>query len=321
MNMKRILFLLMTLCIGQECVAQSACAAQRGVLGAFYLGSNQTVDGHAFCVELCFVVGHDANRTVCVQVVGHFAQLPAFVFKLFQRPGEQRGVVGLEVNLTTHRQNVCVLTQEVGCGQTVLCVAALGPGIAEVDVNTVCFAVFEDLGELDHVTVHEANVFQTHFANAFHSNDHGIGNLFNGYQKYVGVCFCGVCGETALAAAQLQIKLFMAGISFRPLAAKFLRVFIHKSCTLVHSGCKIGSFSHSHIKSHSKLKHTTSMGKHQSPKSLRNPKQFVNRPHFPLCKTHESRLLIFRLLYNLSKKLKIRYFPVTLPCQKRFNQL
>ena len=60
-------------------------------------------------VEFGFIIGHDALGTVFVQIVGDFGQGKATRGEFFQREGEQRGVVGFEVDLSALSQHLAGL--------------------------------------------------------------------------------------------------------------------------------------------------------------------------------------------------------------------
>ena len=198
-----------------------------------------------------------------MQVVRELADRPALAGELFYRPVKERAVVGFEPDLSAERQRVSVQAQESRRGQAEFGVPAFGPGIAEVDVDALCFTRGEELRQTRSVKIEEADVVKPSLQRALHGDDHRVRHLFDGYEQRVRHGGGGVCGEAALAAAELQLHMPESGEALQPLAAVFLGGIDQNVGAFLHSGGKIAPFSHSHGFSHSCQQNITFARKHQ----------------------------------------------------------
>ena len=68
----------------------------------------------------------------------------------------------------------------------------------------------------------------------------------NGDKEYFGISFGGIGGETAFAAAKLKPQLLVRREGFLPFAGHGFGLGYKCRACLLHSGKKIGLFSHSH---------------------------------------------------------------------------
>ena len=198
-------------------------------------------------MEFCLVVGHNAGNAVCVQVVFDLSQLPSLGIKLFDRPVKQRSVVGLKMYLAACRQKICVASQKTGCGESVLCITAFRPRVAEVYENALYLGIFEHLTQFESVHFNEADIFYPGITYSFHADDHRICDFFHGKQHRPRILLRCAGGKSALAAAELKPQFVVFGEAFSPCTLELLRVFYLHLRTLFHARDQVRFFSHSHI--------------------------------------------------------------------------
>ena len=187
-------------------------------------------------MEFCLVVGHHAAGAVGVKVIRHLAQFKAELGDLLLGESEEGGVVTLEVNLAALAQHLPVKLEEVAVGQTALGLIALGPGIAEVDVDAIDLAGGEEKGQLIGVGIHEEDVAQPRVAAALHSHHHGIGYHFDGEEQHVRFGGSGFGSEAALAAAELHAKLTGRGHQLAPMTAALIGIADQNRLAAFHTG-------------------------------------------------------------------------------------
>ena len=142
-----------------------------------------------------------------MQIPRHLRQREPELWDLLQRPLKQLVVVGLEVDLSSLGQHLPILFKKVPVGQPPFFLVALGPRVAEVDVQPVDLPVGEHIRQQRRVSVYEPYVPQPRVPRLLHGHHHGVRHLFHGNQQYLRLCRRGPHGEAALAAAQLHPQL------------------------------------------------------------------------------------------------------------------
>ena len=233
--------------VGQRRLVHTRRGACGHALGRFRLCRDDAVYREALRMELRLIIRHDADGAVHMQVVGLLRERPALVFKLFERPVEERGIVGLEMYLAAEREHVRVETQKAREGQAVLCIAALRPRVAEVYVDARRLAGGEHLRQRGGIPVDEADVGKPALAYALHRDYHRVRDLFHGEQQRAGHFGGGVRREAPLAAAKLDIEPFKAGDVLQPAPAVRGAVGYHQIRAFFHARRKVVPFSHSHM--------------------------------------------------------------------------
>ena len=142
-----------------------------------------------------------------MQIPRHLRQREPELRYFLQRPLKQLVVVGLEMDLSSLGQHLPILFKKVPVGQPPLFLVALGPRVAEVDVQPVDLPVGEHIRQQRSVSVHEPHVPQRRVPRLLHGHHHGVRHLLHGDQQHLRLCRRGPHGEAALAAAQLHPQL------------------------------------------------------------------------------------------------------------------
>ena len=204
------------------------------------------MNGRAECVKLFLIAGHDADRAVCVQVAGQLANLQPAGFKFSERPLEQAGVVGLEVNLALRAEDPLVFFQKSPEGQAALCIFLARPRVAEVQIEQVNFAVRKIILQFRCVDGEKKDVFQPHGERLFHGEQQSLLHLFHGDDQDIRLCRGGFHREFALAAADFQTQLLCTRQQGTPFAPKLRTVLNPDGGTGLHPRLQIVSLSHSH---------------------------------------------------------------------------
>ena len=105
------------------------------------------------------------------------------------------------MELASLGQNLSVLLEEIAVGQPPLFLVALGPGIAEVQVDPVHLAGGKHLRQQGGVGIDKADVLQPGVPGPLHGYHHGVGHLLHGDQQHVRLCRRCTGGEATLSAA------------------------------------------------------------------------------------------------------------------------
>ena len=183
-----------------------------------------------------------------MQIVRDVMQFEEAALHLGQRPVEELGVVGLEVDLAAELQHLFIFFEERVVRQPPLCVLFAGPRIAEVDVEQVDLVVGEERVDVRGVERDEKDVFQAHADRGLHREHQCIGHALDRDEQHVRLRRSRLDGEFALAAADLDAQLAAARHQAPPVAAQRLRLVDPDGFTGVHARLEIVSSSHSHGK-------------------------------------------------------------------------
>ena len=182
-----------------------------------------------------------------MQVAGHLRQPEAELRDLLQRPLEQLVVVRLEVDGAALGQHLPVFLQEVPVGQPPLLLVALGPRVAEVDIQPVDLALREHVRQQRGIAVHEPHVVYTGVPRLLHGHHHGVGYLFHGNEQHIRLRCRRAHRKAALAAAQFHPQLTGGGHQLPPPSAHGEGVFNKVHTAGFHSGSQVFLFAHPHI--------------------------------------------------------------------------
>ena len=131
-------------------------------------------------------------------------------------------------------------------GQAALFLIALGPGVAEIDIDPGYLAGGEQLRQPGGIGINEEHVLQTLIHGALHGNHHGIRYLFHGDEQGVRLCLGRARCEATLAAAQLHLQIFCLGVQLPPMAPQILRTADPAISAGFHAGMQVLLFSHTH---------------------------------------------------------------------------
>ena len=153
------------------------------------------------------IIRHHAHGAACVEVPGHIRQGEAKLRDLLHGPIKELIVVGFEMNLSAALQHLAVFFQEIPVGQPALFLVALGPGIAEINVQAIHLARGEQLRQQGGVRIDEEHIFQPLTDDPLHGHHHGVRHLLHGNEQRVRPGLRRSGGEAALAAAQLHPQL------------------------------------------------------------------------------------------------------------------
>ncbi len=122
-------------------------------------------------------------------------------------------------------QGVGIAAQKGRRGEPELGVPALGPGVAEVDVDALTLAGGKHGAQELCVRVDEAHVLNAAPVDLLHGEDHRVRHLLHGDVQGFGDRLGGVGRKAALAAAELHIQPLVAGKALQPPAAQGFRFF------------------------------------------------------------------------------------------------
>ena len=181
-----------------------------------------------------------------MQVVRHLTEGETELGDLFLGEGKQGSVVALEVDLSSHGQHLAVKPQEVAVGQPALGLIALGPGIAEVDVDAAYFAAFKELRQLIDVSLDKKDVAQFFTRRAFHRHHQRVRHTLDRQEQHVRFVRRGLGGESALAAAKLHADLAAVGHQFAPVPLALVGVLDLVGTAPLHAGDQVFLFAHAH---------------------------------------------------------------------------
>jgi len=151
------------------------------------------------------------------------------------------------MNLSAAFQHLAIFFQEIPVGQPALFLVALGPGIAEINVQAIHLARGEQLRQQGGVRIDEEHIFQPLTDDPLHGHHHGVRHLLHGNEQRVRQGLRRSGGEATLAAAQLHLQPLRLGIQLPPMAPHGLRLADPAALAGVHARVQILLFSHTHL--------------------------------------------------------------------------
>ena len=183
-------------------------------------------------MELFLVAGHNAHDAILVEVPGEILHFQAAGGKFFHRELKEGCIVGLEVDFAALFYGAAIFIQEASVGQTALAVLLPGPGVGEIDKQTIHLAGGENLLNICHIHIDEKHILKAHTLGFFHSNYHSLPAALHSDQQYIGIRFGGFGSKLALAAANLHPKGGGVFLQFPPISLVVGRIFnaVGSSC-------------------------------------------------------------------------------------------